>query len=115
MFISSLVEARSSLYSDYSNADESTKTNNYTKISSNLYTAANILDVSSYNNKNRNQLFGGIYNLYLCMTKPDTRSDIVTNKEAIVRECLTKIIQDTNDKEASEALDKLTGDIYFKH
>jgi hypothetical protein len=115
LFIASLVEARVALSIDYVNADESTRTAHSTRISSNLYSAVRVLNLSSYNNnKNRNQLFSAIYNLYLCMTNPDTKLIILTEKLADVHSYLTRIIEDINDTEAYEELSSLAGRLYFK-
>jgi hypothetical protein len=115
LFIESLIEARSALSIDYTNADESTRTAYSTRISSSLYSAVRILNLSSYNkSENRNQLFSAIYNLYLCMTNPDTKFVILTEKLADVHSYLTKIIEDSNNSEACEELSDLSRRLYFK-
>lgn len=115
VFKSSLVEASSGFGVDYSKINEDNKTFYYLRISSNLNTAMNTLDLTSYKNiKNRNELFVAIYNLYWCMTRKDSRDAILSNKNSnIIFDCLSKISHNPEDKKDCQTISKLAGDLYF--
>lgn len=115
-FLTNLSLASSGFAKDYSNMDDNEKIANYIDISSNLYTAMNILDMTSYShNKNRNELFTAIYNLYNCMTRKDSRDAVLTNRTMeIVNKCLNDLTLNPKDEKACQTISKLAGDLYFK-
>lgn len=115
IFITSLSEATTGFGVDYSKMNEDGKMFYYLKISSNLNTAMNTLDLTSYKHiKNRNELFEAIYNLYWCMTRNDSRDAILSNNNMpIIFDCLSKIALNPEDEKDCQTVSKLAGDLYF--
>jgi hypothetical protein len=117
IFKTSLSEATTGFGVNYSKMNEDGKIFYYLKITSNLNTAMNTLDLTSYKHiKNRNKLFEAIYNLYWCMTRNDSRNAILSNNNMpIIFDCLSKIANNPEDEKDCEAVSKLAGDLYFNH
>lgn len=116
-FRDSLSLASTGFAVDYSKMDEDTKVYYYIQTSSNLYTAINIIDMTSYKDvKNRNALGEAIYNLYLCMTRDYSRREILKdNNMSIIFNCLAKISNEPEDEEDCKRVSKLAGDLYFNN
>lgn len=113
IFIGNLSVAKSGFGVDYSKLNEDQKMFYYLQISSSLGIAMNTLDLTSYNDiKNRNELFIAINDLYWCMTRSDSRKEILTDR-ALVYKYLSEIILNAEDEKNCKALSKLAGDLYF--
>ncbi|MBK1813293.1 hypothetical protein JHL18_21965 [Clostridium sp. YIM B02505] len=108
-FTNQLVLANGILNTDYNKNDDEGKAYLRTTAAGYLYSSLNLMNYSSYiNNENRNDLFGAINNLYLCMTKSNASRVIFTKYNKEVNQYLVKIIRKPKDKEACKALDELT-------
>ncbi|GFP76206.1 hypothetical protein [Clostridium fungisolvens] len=108
-FTNQLVLANGMLNNDYNKNDDEGKTFLRTTAAGSLYSSLNLMRFSSYNNNdNRNNLFGAINNLYLCMTNSNSSRIIFTIYNKEVNQYLVRIISNPNDEEACKALDELT-------
>lgn len=108
-FTNQLVQVNGMLASDYDMNDDEGKIFLRTTAAGSLYSSLNLMRFSSYvNSENRNDLFGALNNLYLCMTKSSTSRIIFTTHNKEVNQYLIRIISNPNDKEAYKALDELT-------
>ncbi|GFP75136.1 hypothetical protein [Clostridium fungisolvens] len=116
-FRESLSLASNGFAVDYSKMNDDTKVYYYIQTSSNLYTAINIIDMTSYKDvKNRNALGEAIYNLYLCMTHDYSRKEILKdNNMSSIFNCLAKISNDPEDEEDCKRISRLAGDLYFNN
>ncbi|GKU25043.1 hypothetical protein [Clostridium folliculivorans] len=108
-FTNQLVLANGILNSDYNKSNDEGKAYLRTTAAGGLYSSLNLMRFSSYiNNEDRNDLFGAINNLYLCMTNSNTSKVIFTTYNEKVNQYLVRIIRNPKDKEACKALDELT-------
>jgi hypothetical protein len=108
-FTNELNVARAMFSNDYGNNDEEGKVYLRTNTAASLYSSVSLFKHTSYsNNKDRNDLFYSIYNLYLCMSRSEASRVIFTKYNKEVSQYLLRLANDPNDKEAYEALDELT-------
>ena len=116
ILMTSLSSARDDFAVDYSKMNDADKTTYYTRISANLYTVVNILDLTSYSHdpKIQKNLFNATHNLYLCMTRNDSQDAITSTKNMpIIYDCLSKIILDPKDEKDSQTISQIAGNLYF--
>jgi len=120
IFKGCLSKAKGCFSMDYTKLDENTKDYYYIDACSNLYTAMNILEFTSYENVgNKNQdLVSAMYELYRCMTiqsKPESNNRwiAVTKREEEISKCLDYISMNPNDKDSCKELVKIVGEIGY--
>ena len=115
LFLFNLSETQSCFDGDYSKLNENEKKYYYIKAASNLYTALNILNSTSYANiENRNELFNAIYELNSCISENNTtnsRWKAVTEKSKLINKYLHYIIINPNDKSNCKALSRLANNL----
>ena len=115
LFVFSLSEAQSCFDGDYSKLKEDEKKYYYIKAASNLHTALNILNSTSYANvENTNELFNAIYELNSCISENNTtnsRWKAVTEKSKLINKYLHYIVINPNDKSNCKALSRLANNL----
>ncbi|MDT8717519.1 hypothetical protein IAI10_12680 [Clostridium sp. 19966] len=111
IFIGSLSRAADDFQQDYSNMKEEDRVHNYIEISYNLYTAANILDFTSYAHiKNRNYLFAAIADLHTCIILNESREAFLTNRDKTmsIYKALIKIKANPGDEQDCKVINDIT-------
>ncbi|MBU3091722.1 TLD domain-containing protein [Clostridium sp. CF011] len=114
-FIFSLSDAQYCFAQDYSKLNENEKNYYYIMASSNLHTALNLLNSTSYANvENSNELFNAINELNSCISENNTtnsRWKAVTEKRELIYNYLHYIVINPNDKSNCKALSRLANNL----
>ncbi|MBW9144776.1 hypothetical protein KTC92_15335 [Clostridium sp. CM027] len=115
LFISSLSQTQTCFAQDYSKLNENEKKYYYIKAASNLHTALNLLNSTSYANvENSNELFNAINELNSCISENNTtnsRWKAVTEKRELIYNYLHYIVINPNDKSNCKALSRLANNL----